>query len=100
HPPPRPTLFPYTTLFRSQTEFAIHQSCRKVKTLNRALKWTSSARQLSIISLKNTRAALQYLLRKTFSPWPCLAINQDAETYCTRSEEHTSELQSRFDLVC
>src|SRR5699024_12826563 len=34
-------------------------------------------------------------------PWlaPCLA-SITAQTHPARSEEHTSELQSRFDLVC
>src|SRR5437868_10815794 len=59
--PPRSTLFPYTTLFRSQT-------------------------------------------------WPIAAPTETTSTRKTmsergmreriRSEEHTSELQSRFDLVC
>src|SRR5207249_9090373 len=54
--PPRSTLFPYTTLFRSHT----HQ--RLIERL---------ARQLPTRLLVGSR-----------------------------SEEHTSELQSRFDLVC
>src|SRR5690349_24242774 len=55
--PPRSTLFPYTTLFRS--------SCRG-----------SAARSASA------------------SPSPCCGSSWP------RSEEHTSELQSRRDLVC
>src|SRR5690349_22159908 len=51
--PPRSTLFPYTTLFRSQT-------------------------------------------RRRFCPEVWLSGNPP----CARSEEHTSELQSRRDLVC
>src|SRR5689334_24386561 len=58
--PPRSTLFPYTTLFRSQIE--IHEAPRKsfFSTLPPALRGSMS----------------------------------------TRSEEHTSELQSQFHLVC
>src|SRR5437868_8386234 len=56
--PPRPTLFPYTTLFRS-----------------RALGRSTGADT----SVQADRARL---------------------TGRGRSEEHTSELQSRFDLVC
>src|SRR5438067_7109598 len=57
--PPRSTLFPYTTLFRSDMK------------------------QIALIL-----AALAMLIGCGKSP----------DT--TRSEEHTSELQSRFDLVC
>src|SRR5207249_6399045 len=56
--PPRSTLFPYTTLFRSQNDqpraVAVHE----------------------------------------------IAFNRDQPRFEQRSEEHTSELQSRFDLVC
>src|SRR5438874_12568686 len=68
-PPPRSTLFPYTTLFRSLIHFTTPkfaaQALKKVHELN----WTP----------------MQFLA----SP-----INS------VRSEEHTSELQSRRDLVC
>src|SRR2546429_6330694 len=61
--PPRSTLFPYTTLFRSST---------------------SSSFQL-VSSNTSSSSAMR---RSTTSPsWP-------------RSEEHTSELQSRLHLVC
>src|SRR5699024_12805794 len=32
--------------------------------------------------------------------YEAIIINNNPETVSTRSEEHTSELQSRFDLVC
>src|SRR2546421_7967398 len=62
--PPRSTLFPYTTLFRSR-------------------------RTLSTHTLADRRSAGQAANRAT-SP----TRNE------SRSEEHTSELQSRSDLVC
>src|SRR6266511_5025610 len=58
--PPRSTLFPYTTLFRS---FGIRRSARRVR-LGRAV------------------------LRPSLPARP------------ERSEEHTSELQSRENIVC
>src|SRR5438874_11313278 len=61
--PPRSTLFPYTTLFRS--ECACDQRCYR----------------------RGPRAR---------PPRPGLSRRRD----CNRSEEHTSELQSRRDLVC
>src|SRR5438105_15784145 len=69
--PPRSTLFPYTTLFRSQAILAA-----------KAGAWCCSpfAGRLDDIS------------------WDGLALV--AEICEIRSEEHTSELQSRVDLVC
>src|SRR5258708_31118918 len=62
--PPRSTLFPYTTLFRSR--------CSPPKTRsNRRLRWTPTR------------------------PMGCTAIANSS-----RSEEHTSELQSPDHLVC
>src|SRR5207253_9672839 len=72
-PPPRPTLFPYTTLFRSATG------------LRAALQVPSPAPGIVGGRREGLRAALQVP-----SPAPGLL----------RSEEHTSELQSRGQLVC
>src|SRR2546422_2594920 len=74
--PPRSTLFPYTTLFRSVRYVAYNG--------NRA--W-----------IENGNDPLQE---------PCAADaaredgNLHAGTSSSRSEEHTSELQSRLHLVC
>src|SRR5699024_12257700 len=73
--PRRTTRFPYTTLFRS--------------------------RQMQ--DFKNeTRGAL--LRQKAPLPQPAEFYNKRGAARCAksngRSEEHTSELQSRFDLVC
>src|SRR2546421_31136 len=66
--PPRSTLFPYTTLFRS------------------GLRASERARHLSLLDAKTIEA-----LRARLAPRIVLMA---------RSEEHTSELQSRSDLVC
>src|SRR5690348_17663818 len=73
--PPRSTLFPYTTLFRSLTER------RKRRTMSRLQS--------------NERA--DEATRKTprFAPRP-----RRANRGVFRSEEHTSELQSPVHLVC
>src|SRR5438270_1635659 len=68
--PPRSTLFPYTTLFRSSSP-----PRRTSRSKRRVLSRTRSAN-----------------VRSTMSPraWPQVS----------RSEEHTSELQSQSNLVC
>src|SRR5437868_12721980 len=67
--PPRSTLFPYTTLFRSR----------------------SGTYREETAGAGVTNPAL---LQKTMCFQPI-----EVQSLC-RSEEHTSELQSRFDLVC
>src|SRR5438067_4473217 len=66
--PPRSTLFPYTTLFRSSTNGIVKYGrpfdSPAVSSGTMCGCWSLAARRIS------------------------------------RSEEHTSELQSRFDLVC
>src|SRR3712207_8717546 len=70
--PPRSTLFPYTTLFRSH-EAALRRTV--------ALKMILSGRAAHPEELARFRAEAEAAARK-------------------RSEEHTSELQSRQYLVC
>src|SRR2546429_1071727 len=72
--PPRSTLFPYTTLFRSSVAMAFREI---------------------VFSSERCRALVRSSLnRRAFS----IAIL--ASQLKTRSEEHTSELQSRLHLVC
>src|SRR5260370_4863062 len=78
--PPRSTLFPYTTLFRS----AFSSACPFLAV---AVKETIGGR----VALRNETPLVSWL-----SPgrtWPGL-------TSIYRSEEHTSELQSHLNLVC
>src|SRR2546428_1256642 len=65
--PPRSTLFPYTTLFRSGQRIADAGAAQ--------------ARSVPTVPLTRTAPSQPILVRP-------------------RSEEHTSELQSRSDLVC
>src|SRR5437868_10671978 len=69
--PPRSTLFPYTTLFRSLLLSVVREAQRVTE-----------------------RQGLRGRLRGE------LEDRGQALTAADRSEEHTSELQSRFDLVC
>src|SRR3712207_7657364 len=82
--PPRSTLFPYTTLFRS---------------LARALNAPSVRGIDAIEELANANLAIrdrQGILR----PQLAVDIPTVANGAWRRSEEHTSELQSRQYLVC
>src|SRR2546430_8042427 len=74
--PPRSTLFPYTTLFRSN----------RTRPLANPVKATVRARRLSAVGETLTESTV------TVRPW--------AATLRPRSEEHTSELQSQSNLVC
>src|SRR2546430_12366381 len=74
--PPRSTLFPYTTLFRSRRE-APGQRTAACRLLRR------------VGPPRVTRAALDTPGRR-----------QGGQEVHTRSEEHTSELQSQSNLVC
>src|SRR5436309_12028135 len=77
-PPPRSTLFPYTTLFRSQ-----RQVDRRVED--------------AVIMLAVARAGAQ---RGDAEPGLVGRNRDHARGGILRSEEHTSELQSRENLVC
>src|SRR2546430_4201442 len=78
--PPRSTLFPYTTLFRS-VALLTWINVRGVR--------TAALIQTSLTAIKTGALALLILLGIT--------IGRNAEA---RSEEHTSELQSQSNLVC
>src|SRR5207249_8776026 len=54
-----------------------------------------SASLVALLVLAQPDSALK---PATISAWP--ASWRDGASQCCRSEEHTSELQSRFDLVC
>src|SRR5204863_3814106 len=68
--PPRSTLFPYTTLFRSVAQRLAPQRGERGVLLGGRVSLVGGERGLELVDERN------------------------------RSEEHTSELQSRRDLVC
>src|SRR3712207_7248670 len=82
--PPRSTLFPYTTLFRS----ARGPGPRADRARHHA--------RLRLPRLRDRRA-LHAPVRRRLRPAPLLRGGRGA---VGRSEEHTSELQSRQYLVC
>src|SRR2546430_11312240 len=81
--PPRSTLFPYTTLFRSCSGIAI----------------AGDAGNGAGTATERARSALPVIWPQKHGPsfgapvWPGC-------DWCKRSEEHTSELQSQSNLVC
>src|SRR5437867_10788788 len=82
---PRSTLFPYTTLFRS-----------RVARLTRSLIRSWQAKALAVRRVtenqgKRTRGVDRVLWDTPNKKWTAIGC---------RSEEHTSELQSPYDLVC
>src|SRR3712207_8494325 len=82
--PPRSTLFPYTTLFRSHSVHVIvSSSCFQVRSVTFPTPSTSSSDMFSM--------SMYIGLSAPFGR---------SEVKSTRSEEHTSELQSRQYLVC
>src|SRR5438034_5264087 len=78
--PPRSTLFPYTTLFRSPTIF--QSGSHTVAAFPNRRVWQTYGVEMIFIGLDGTGKF------------------QRPETCWMRSEEHTSELQSHSDLVC
>src|SRR5204862_7497865 len=98
-PPPRSTLFPYTTLFRSTPLTALKGG---LEVALRAERSPEEYRRVLAGSLEEVerlgRLAEDLLALSRASAVP--ESRRDRVDLETRSEEHTSELQSRRDLVC
>src|SRR3712207_7666324 len=89
--PPRSTLFPYTTLFRS--------SGHRNAALFRASKLKEKSRRLRPYS--RTSAGPRAGRTSAFAAGPRTSTPFEVSvSSVVRSEEHTSELQSRQYLVC
>src|SRR5690606_42130699 len=82
HPPP----LPYTTLFRSRDIIR--------KTENVGPRFAEEARRI------HEGDADDRPIRGTATAEERLALSEDGIDVMARSEEHTSELQSRENLVC
>src|SRR4051812_49523901 len=85
-PPPKSSLFPYTTLFRSRLHLR-----RPARSPARYCERRTSALNSSCIS----RSVIP-----GFPWWPEWPRDRPCRRSTKRSEEHTSELQSHVNLVC
>src|SRR2546430_7170854 len=85
--PPRSTLFPYTTLFRSLATY--YES-----------KFTNAGRVRG--SFHTQLLGADRAAGSSRSPWNATLFTRWADGLVpyARSEEHTSELQSQSNLVC
>src|SRR2546422_2176444 len=78
--PPRSTLFPYTTLFRS-------------------LDFTSPSKEIVWVFMKDSATSNEFGWNEC--RWNDYSVHgRNPILNAKRSEEHTSELQSRLHLVC
>src|SRR2546428_5136048 len=87
--PPRSTLFPYTTLFRSRSSGVITTTIARAR-----------ANAASRISPTYGAGFLLIATAEVHSIGLIPTALRNANMAFFRSEEHTSELQSRSDLVC
>src|SRR2546429_7134585 len=88
--PPRSTLFPYTTLFRSSIAGAQQHGPMMVTSLDQLKRlMRSNAAWVYLLEGDDLVVAQQIGLSEEF-----------VDDHDSRSEEHTSELQSRLHLVC
>src|SRR3989338_6938590 len=128
--PPTPPLFPYTTLFRSQVVFVSElPKTRNMKIMRRVVRAVFRGEDRKSTRLNSSHSSISYAVFFFKDPAPtdtsplplhdALPIsggvrqrttqnaeheNHAAGSACgvprRRSEEHTSELQSQFHLVC
>src|SRR5689334_23484049 len=86
--PPRSTLFPYTTLFRSSA------SRDPLRMSPLGMSTEPGIAMISYSAGSRTSSSM------SFSPASIFSLSSVAVIVEPRSEEHTSELQSQFHLVC
>src|SRR5258706_11824723 len=77
--PPRSTLFPYTTLFRSSDQIIF---------------------EIPLMGEVSTKVSVVANFAHQGETFSRCSIPSSKDTQFTRSEEHTSELQSLTNLVC
>src|SRR3712207_8930152 len=93
--PPRSTLFPYTTLFRSQDRYAALPQPQDHDTRESLRVMTETEDRLAGRGRRSTKAPTRGKGLKIKRVFTTAGVHP-----YDRSEEHTSELQSRQYLVC
>src|SRR5690606_39711576 len=97
HRPPTPTICPYTTLFRSvpvpvlRKDFIIDEY-----QVYKGRAAGADTMLLIVMALTDSQLATLHKLIQELGMAALVEVHNEAE----RSEEHTSELQSRENLVC
>src|SRR3712207_7543118 len=87
--PPRSTLFPYTTLFRSWSA-AVTDGCDASHGIHDREPWTKNSAE-DQLHARDGEVPQEVVVEEPL---------REATKVAPRSEEHTSELQSRQYLVC
>src|SRR2546429_8187302 len=96
--PPRSTLFPYTTLFRSDHVLGVLGADHAIAPLEQLVP-------VFLRHAEHLRDDLQWHLGRNVDHVVATSlldhvVDDLARELANRSEEHTSELQSRLHLVC
>src|SRR5207248_9041802 len=97
-PPPSPPLLPYTTLFRSRRTSPAQEARRR----SRSSASGKARRETDKAYLKSGRIP-RHLHRRPIQAGALSVLTNRSGINIKRqgrSEEHTSELQSPYDLVC
>src|SRR3712207_7546279 len=89
--PPRSTLFPYTTLFRSQDRAALQTTIEFIECITPRRMNGNAGEKLRMLLREIEHDLVRHIHRAEILAQRAVRI---------RSEEHTSELQSRQYLVC
>src|SRR5690606_40634416 len=92
--PPRLTLFPYTTLFRSTG--GVYKARERIHRIMADIRLLAIPASRSRVADSDPNCDRFY----RFAPAHAVAARCTGHCSTCRSEEHTSELQSRENLVC
>src|SRR3712207_6856661 len=93
--PPRSTLFPYTTLFRSPPGILKSKYLQEKMLLwEKSKSWCQQGSECSRAAAHGVQSPLPVEVSAGHM------FLSGMNGFCVRSEEHTSELQSRQYLVC
>src|SRR3712207_6940862 len=91
--PPRSTLFPYTPLFRSLHSLMVPRASAALNAITTSVVLRVPHRALKDLGIRYPAVAAAF--------WrDCIIQAGIVAQWLVRSEEHTSELQSRQYLVC